>query len=220
MRVVAYARVSTTDQADKGVSLEAQAHKLRLYAELQDLEIVACIEDAGESAKTLKRPGLQRALALLRAGEADGIVVAKLDRLTRSVRDLSILLDDYFTTYALLSVGDALDTRSAAGRLVLNVLCSVSQWEREAIAERTAAALQHMKGEGLRVGTVPYGYRVGSDGKRLDPDASEQAVIAAAKAYTDSGLSLRKIATRLAERGYYNREGRVFTPRAVQNMVA
>src|SRR4051812_9767736 len=96
MRCIAYSRVSTQDQSDNGVSLEAQKEKLAAYAALYDLEIVETIEDAGESAKSLNRPGLLQALAMLRRGQADGIIVVKLDRLTRNVGDLQTLITDYF----------------------------------------------------------------------------------------------------------------------------
>ena len=84
-------------------------------------------------------PGLQRALALLKTGPVEALLVVKLDRLTRSVVDLGQLIETYFAPgkAALMSVAEQIDTHSAAGRLVLNILASVSQWERETIAERT-----------------------------------------------------------------------------------
>ena len=93
---------------------------MRLYARLHDLDLVDVVVDAAESAKTLGRGGLQAVLARLKGGEADGLLVAKLDRLTRSVRDLGELIEAYFGDrrgYALLSVAEQIDTRSAAGRL-------------------------------------------------------------------------------------------------------
>lgn len=158
--IVAYIRVSTEEQAETGVSLDAQRRKLELYAELHDLELVSIEVDAGLSAKTLRRPGLQRALGRLDAGEATGLLVCKLDRLTRSVRDMGELVERYFASrFDLLSVADAIDTRSAGGRLVLNVLVSVAQWEREANGERTSAALQHLRAQGVAMGRAPYGFR-------------------------------------------------------------
>ena len=138
-RTIAYLRVSTDKQADRGVSLEAQRAKIDAYAALFDLELVAIEVDAGVSAKTLARPALDRALAMLRAGKADALLVVKLDRLTRSVRDLCDLVDRYFRDgkLALLSVGEQVDTRTAAGRMVLNMLTVIGQWEREANGERT-----------------------------------------------------------------------------------
>src|SRR5438132_10485934 len=136
-RTIAYLRVSTERQADRGVSLDAERAKAKAYAELYDLELAEVIIDAGESAKSLKRPGLQRALGMLERREAEALLIVKLDRLTRSVVDLGSLVERYFAPgkAALLSVGEQIDTRSAAGRLVLNVLASVSQWEREAIGD-------------------------------------------------------------------------------------
>src|SRR5262245_9845331 len=96
MRVIGYIRVSTEEQATAGVSLSAQAEKVRAYCALYDLTLLEVVEDAGASAKTLERPGLQRALSALRRGEADGVVVAKLDRLTRSVADMATLIDAHF----------------------------------------------------------------------------------------------------------------------------
>src|SRR3974377_1367514 len=118
---VAYLRVSTDKQADRGIRLDAQRAKAEAYAALYDLQLVEVVVDAGASAKTLDRPGLQRALAMLREGKATALLVAKLDRLTRSVVHLGMLLEDYFADgkLALLSVGEQIDTRSAAGPLGL-----------------------------------------------------------------------------------------------------
>ena len=175
-RTIAYLRVSTDKQADRGVSLDAQRSKAKAYAELYDLELVEVIVDAGESAKSLDRPGLQRALAMLKKGEAEALLVVKLDRLTRSVVDLGSLVDRYFAPgkAALLSVGEQIDTRSAAGRLVLNVLASVSQWEREAIGERTATAMQHKaprRGAWRRPPPVPGRRSAARGGWRAPPRA-------------------------------------------------
>jgi site-specific DNA recombinase len=218
-RLIGYVRVSTDKQADHGVSLEAQRVKLEQYCALYDLTLVDIIVDAGESAKTLKRPGLQRALALLASGEADGLLVAKLDRLTRSVRDLGELLERYFTSAALLSVADQIDTSTAAGRLVLNVLMSVSQWEREAISERTKTAMAHKKSQGQRVGAIPYGFTLAEDGSTLLPDAAEQAMVAQMTTAHARGLSLRAIAAELARQGLLNRQGNIFSPTQIARIL-
>jgi DNA invertase Pin-like site-specific DNA recombinase len=222
-RTIAYLRVSTEKQADKGVSLDAQRAKCAAYAGLYDLDLVEVVVDAGQSAKTLNRPGLQRALSMLKAGKADALLVVKLDRLTRSVRDLGDLVAGPFAQgkAALLSVGEQIDTRSAAGRLVLNVLASVSQWEREAIGERTSAAMQHKASEGEYTGgAAPYGYRLATDGEHLEEVADEQAVIAAARELHLAGLSLRKVAAALEARGLRSRAARPFQAVQVARMVA
>lgn len=141
MRAVGYVRVSTDKQADRGISLEAQVEKVRAMATVHSAQLVEIISDTGESAKSLDRPGMQRLLEMVRARSIDMVIVAKLDRLTPSVRDLADLLElSERKNVALISVAEALDTESAAGRLLLNIMVSVSQWEREAIGERTRDA--------------------------------------------------------------------------------
>ena len=166
-------------------------------AALYELELVDIIVDAGASAKTLERPGLTQALAMLKAGTANALLICKLDRLTRSVRDLGTLVDKYFSSdkITLLSVADAIDTRTAAGRMVLNILGTVAQWERETISERTTEAMAHMKAHGKKTGgDFPYGYRsLAADGKTLVEDPDEQAMIATIRRYRQEGLSLRRI---------------------------
>ena len=219
MKILGYARVSTDKQADRGVSLEAQDAKLRAYAALHDLELVGVEVDAGESAGTLDRPGLQRALAALRRrGGPEGLLVAKLDRLTRSTRDLADLVEVHFKRRALLSVGEQIDTRTAAGVLVLNLLTSVGQWERQAIGERTRAALGHLRAQGRRVsGIAPYGYRLDGDALAVEP--AEQETLERARALRAAGLSLRAVAASLEEAGLLARSGRAFAPQTLAGIL-
>jgi len=223
-RTIAYLRVSTDKQADHGVSLEAQEEKIRAYASLYDLELVEIITDAGVSASKLDRPGLNKALGMLKAQEADGLLVVKLDRLTRSVVDLGSLVRDYFGERgsALMSVSENIDTRSAAGRLVLNVLASVSQWEREAIGERTKSAMQFKKSKGEFTGgkRAPYGYRLSDDGVHLEEHSGEQEVLKVIRGYREEGLSLRKIASILAAKGFKTRKGNQFSASQIKRWAA
>lgn len=222
-RAVAYIRVSTDKQADHGISLDAQRAKVEAYAKLYDLELVEVIVDAGASAKTLDRPGLSRALAMLTSGKADAILVMKLDRLTRSVCDLGHLLESYFAAgrWALMSVSENIDTRSAAGRLVLNVLASVAQWEREATGERTKVAMSLKKERREYTGgRAPYGWRLADDGVRLEVYPPEQAVIAEAHTARAEGMSYREVALRLDNLGHLTREGQPFSVSSVHRLVA
>lgn len=221
-KAVGYIRVSTDKQAEHGVSLDAQRAKLEAYAALYDIELVAVIVDAGVSAKTLDRPGLQRALGLLRKGQAQALIVAKLDRLTRSVKDLGTLVEDYFSSdrISLLSVADSIDTRTAAGRLVLNVLGSVAQWEREAIGERTKDALRHKKAQGHKTGgDVPYGYHLADDDKTLVPNDAEQAMLTAIREARTRGLSQRAVVAELARQGFTTRKGTALGLTQVQRIM-
>ena len=158
--------------------------------------------------------------AMLKSGQAEALVVVKHARLTRSVRDLGELVDRYFANgkAALLSVSEQIDTRSAGGRLVLNVLASVSQWEREAIGERTAAVMQHKAAAGEYTGgRAPYGFRV--EAGRLVRVEAEQEVIAAAREAAAAGLPLRTIARALEQRGLLSRSGKAFAPTQISRLV-
>lgn len=223
MRVWGYVRVSTEDQATGGVSLAAQRAKIRTYCELYDLELVNVAEDAGVSAKTLDRPALLEALEELRSGAIGGLVIAKLDRLTRRVGDWDKLIGDYFGHRArygaqLFSVADQIDTRTAAGRLVLNVLMSVAQWEREAIGERTRDALHHKKTKGQRVGEVPFGWDLADDGVHLVENEQEQVVRTLIVELRLRGQSYRQIARRLNEDGVKAKRGGKWYPQSVSNV--
>ena len=200
---VAYLRVSTEQQATEGVSLEAQRRKVEMYAELYGLDLVAVEVDAGVSAKSLERPALDRARAMLASGEAAALVVVKLDRLTRSVADLGALVEDCNRQgWALLSVSEQIDTRTAGGRLVLNVLASVSQWERETIGERTRAALAYKRERGEKLGgDLPVGQALAADGKTLVPDPAEARALDLVARLRADGLSIRRIADELNARG-------------------
>ena len=221
MRAVGYIRVSSEEQAAGGISLDAQRAKLGMYAELHDLDLVALEADAGVSAKTLERPALARALAMIDRGEADGLLIAKLDRLSRSVSDWDRLIAGYFGEKAgkkLWSVADSIDTTTAAGRLVLNVLMSVAQWEREAIAERTRDALQHKIRTGSRCGKVRFGHAIDPDDPRrsrkkglpvgLVDLPGEADAVGLMKELKAGGMSLRGIAEELTSRGIPTKEGR------------
>lgn len=210
MNVIGYVRVSTEEQSKEGVSVDSQIAKIKSYCLLYDLNLVDVVVDAGFSAKSLKRPGLTTVLAALKAKKADGVVVTKLDRLSRAVKDWNTLIDGYFGEKAgkqLCSVGDQVDTRTAGGRLVLNMLMSVAQWEREVIAERTSESLQFKKSKGERVGAVPFGHDLADDGVNLVANAQEQAVITEIHRLKSEGHSLRQVAEELTRQGIATKEG-------------
>ena len=208
MKAIGYTRVSTDQQADRGVSLAAQTEKIRAMAVVHGVELVDVIVDAGESAKTLDRPGMARLIELVDTRAVDTVIIAKLDRLTRSVKDLAELLERFNRRgVSLVSVAESLDTGSAAGRLVLNIMTAVSQWEREAIGERTKDALRHKKARSERVGSIPYGYCLADDGVHLQGEPRERQIISQARTLAAVGVSTRKIAAELNRSGYRTRKG-------------
>lgn len=155
---IGYLRVSTEEQANSGLGLGAQRDTIQRYADAHDWEVI-WYEDAGLSAKSLARPQLQAALDRLSASakrrDVDGIVVAKLDRLSRSVVDFAGVLDlARARKWALVAIDLGVDTSTPTGELVANVMMSVAQWERRVIGERTSAAMQAAKRQGRHMGRV------------------------------------------------------------------
>ncbi len=213
-------------QATEGVSLEAQRDKIRAYCLALDLEFVELFEDQGFSAKSLDRPALKSALGRLSSGKANILLVTKLDRLTRSVKDLGQLVDSYFLPekYSLLSIGDSIDTRTASGRLVLNVLASVAQWEREAISERTSEALRHLMAQGVRIGAPAYGMRctkqTDENGRRIIvEDAAQRQVVLRMVEMAQQGQSLRVICQVLNQEGIAAPRGGSWQPPVIRGIL-
>ncbi len=217
---VGYVRVSTRDQADSGASLAAQRAKVEAYATLHDLELAEIIEDAGCSAKSLDRPGMARLLGLIKRRAIGAVIVAKLDRITRSVRDLGELIELFKRSgVEFASVADHIDTSTAAGRLVLNVMGSVSQWEREVIGERTSEALAVMRAQGKRISRfAPFGSRGDGNGSWVKDDDEQRAcrLIVRLRA---RGLSLRQIGAELERRGVRARTNGRLSPKVIASVL-
>jgi site-specific DNA recombinase len=229
MKAIAYIRVSTAGQAETGVSMAEQKMKIEQYADLYGLEIIDTIADGGESAKNLNRPGIQRVLTMMKQGEIEGVIVAKLDRLTRSVRDLADLMELFIKkNISLISVNEKIDTGTAAGRMIVNMLAVISQWERETIGERTQAALEYKKKTGSAYNGYPlYGYQ--KIEKKLIQDQKEQEIIAAIIQMHQAGYCVSEICRELEKKGAKTRKGtgrwhskvvkKILTDNAVRNMI-
>ena len=154
LAMLGYSRVSTAEQAERRYGLEAQEHAIRETCDRRGWWLVdPIIRDEGESGKSLVRPGLEQALAHLAAGDADGLIVAKLDRLSRSVVDFGLLLEWFTEAEATLVALDlGVDTSTPGGRLVANVFASVAEWERDTIAARTRDGLAALRAQGKSAG--------------------------------------------------------------------
>lgn len=222
-KAVGYVRVSTEEQSAEGASLEAQEAKVRAYCDLHELELIR-IERDSASGKSLERPGISSALALVRDGTASELVVFKLDRLTRSPKDLFHLIEEFKEGSGrhLHSVSEKLDTSSANGRFFVGILGLIASWEREMISERTRFALRHLKSQGKHISRPRWKTSVAEDG-RLVEDKDRAGAIALAKRLRRDGLSIRKIAERFGcSVGMAHRlatwHGRYFTIKATKGM--
>lgn len=200
--------MSTKEQAGSKLSLENQAERIRAFAKAHEFDLIKIYNDEAESAKDLNRQAAQELLGEVRRKCVTHVIIYKLDRLTRSVRDLGDLLD-LFDKYgvALMSVTDSLDTASASGRLVVNLMASVAQWEREVIAERTQVALDVKRARGEKLGGItPFGYQV-LEGM-LVPNPKEYVVLKVILDAKNAGYGYQVIADRLNKIGTRPRKGR------------
>lgn len=216
---IVYLRVSTAGQVTDGVSLDAQESKARAWCELNDYQVSGVFTDAGISGKsTANREGLKNALDAVKKGDA--VVVYSLSRLARSTRDMIEISDKLEKRGVdLVSVSERIDTTSATGKLMFQLIAAFGEFERNLTAERTTAALQHKKAKGERTGSIPYGFKLAMDKVKLLKDKTEQALIALVKELRDGGLSLRKIAAKVAEQGFKNRVGNAFNPKTISNIL-
>ena len=154
--VVAYCRVSTEEQAISGLGLAAQEKAITAECKRRGLPLVAVHTDAGLSGKTLVRPALTAALEALDAGQGTVLMVAKLDRLTRSVHDATgLMLAADKGGWGLVALDAPVDTTTPQGAAMAQVLAVFAELERRLIGERTKAALAVKRSQGVRLGRPP-----------------------------------------------------------------
>lgn len=206
VRMVGYVRVSTEEQAENGSGLDAQRAAITAAAATRGFELVDILEDAGLSGKSLVRPGLEQALALVESGGADGILVAKLDRLSRSLLDFAALTErSRRKGWALVALDLGVDTSTPQGEMLANVLATFAQFERRLIGQRTKEALAIRKAQGVRIGrpsNVPPKLRARIKGMRT------------------RGWTLQKIADTLTTEGIETaQDGRRWYPSTVSTVL-
>lgn len=201
---IGYARVSTSGQAEDGVSLADQQIRIAAYCQAHGYRLLRVEVDAGLSGgRADNRPALQRALTGV--CKARGVlVVCKLDRLARSTRDAIDLAERIDQCGAdLASIGESIDTASAAGRFVFRLMASLGEMEREVVGERTRAAMAHKRAEGHRISRhLPYGYRLADDGVQLVEDEDQQRGLARMRELRAEGLGYLRVAQMLTAEGF------------------
>jgi DNA invertase Pin-like site-specific DNA recombinase len=210
MQAYGYIRVSTAGQSDNGVSLDAQRAKIAAWCDANGYTLVGVFTDAGISGKRAdNRPGLLAALDAVCNARDTALVVYSLSRLARSTKDAIGIAEQLDKAGCdLVSLSERIDTTSAAGKMVFRMLAVLAEFERDLVSERTTAALAHLKANGRRVGAIPYGFDVLSDGVTLVPNPTEQAVIRDIHTMRAGGCTLEAIAATLTERGVPTKTGK------------
>jgi site-specific DNA recombinase len=202
---IVYARVSTDEQAAEGVSLDSQQQACKALLAAHGHGPVEVFVDAGASAKSLDRPGMQALLARWKRGELAGVCAYALDRVTRSLRDLLDLveLSEQHQVH-LLCVREKIDTSGPMGRFVLHIIAATAQLEREMVSSRTKAAMAYRKSQGAHCGPAPAGCVKVRDAEgvpRLAMHPVYGSIIADAFRACVEGDSLAVIAQRLNDAG-------------------
>ncbi len=171
MVVGLYVRVSTLEQANEGYSIAAQKESLVAYCKAQGWSEYKFYVDEGVSAKDTKRPKLQLLLEDIKQQKINIILVYRLDRFTRSVRDLHQMLDlleEYNCKFR--SATEVYDTTTAMGRMFIGLVALLAQWETENLSERIIMALDEKAADGEWSGQPPYGYDVDENDKLVKND--------------------------------------------------
>jgi site-specific DNA recombinase len=217
-KAIGYIRVSTDEQVKEGVSLENQEQKIRDYCKLKDFEILEIVQDAGISAKNLRRPGVQKVLEMAQNKMIDAVVVYKLDRIFRSTVD-ALETTKQFDKWnvSFHSIKEALDTKSAMGKFFFTLTAALAEMEREIIGERTRDVLQRKKANGEVYGHVPFGFKK-FKGKLLNNDA-EQKVVQTVLGMQEQGLNLSQISRELNRAGFKTKKGNQWYPQTVKNVI-
>jgi DNA invertase Pin-like site-specific DNA recombinase len=198
---VGYVRVSTEGQATQGVSLEAQKARIEAWARSCGSRVAQVHDDPGYSGgRADNRPGLRAALAQVCKAKG-ALVVYSLSRLARSTKDAIEIAERLEKAGAdLVSLSEAIDTTSAAGRLFFRLMAAMAEFERDVIAERTSSALAYKRARGERISRfAPFGYRL--EGGRVVPDLKETRATSRARELRAKGLTCRGVVEAL------NREG-------------
>jgi DNA invertase Pin-like site-specific DNA recombinase len=220
MKAIGYIRVSTEEQAKHGVSLDMQRSKIAAYADLEDMNLVDIIADEGISGCNIKgRPGIQRALAMVKSGQVKAVIVYKLDRLARNTIEalqVAKLMDR--NGVALHSITEKLDTKSAMGRFFFTLMASIAEMERGIISERISAAMSRKREKKEPCSNnPPFGYQIVEN--RLVPDIQENKVINRIAELRRAGHTVWGIREILEKEGLLNRRGNPYGKTQIHSLI-
>ncbi|MFO0640672.1 MAG: recombinase family protein [Polyangiaceae bacterium] len=217
---VAYCRVST-DRTRQELGEAGQRAAIEAWSKREGVTIAAWYsEEVSGGAALDKRPVLLEALAATAAHGAGLLVVSRIDRFSREPLTAALAEAELLRHGASLAVADGAGSGDdPTGQLVRGILFSVARFEKAMIRARIKAALAVKKARGELTGTAPYGFRVGADGKTLEPDEREAAVLAEVREMRASGLAVRAVLAKATARGLVGRAGRPFTLPSLHAMI-
>ncbi len=220
MKIYAYLRVSTDQQAESGAGIAAQIDACQKWADSQKLPISRVFTEEGISGAAAldKRPALMDLISSLKKG--DILLVAKWDRIGRAelaVAAIESLVQGRGAKIMSAAGEGTEDTDELSAFIKKKMVKFFAEYERMVIKTRTKAAMQAKKARGERVGYIPFGHRLSENGINIELDEQEQSILAQIKKLRLSGLSIRQIATELNLRGIFNRNGNKWNHESVRN---
>lgn len=213
---VGYVRVSTEKQHNTGVSLDAQQKMIEEFAKSKGFDLKEIItEQVSGSVNCAERKGFGRIIKMMDEKTINGVIVHKLDRISRNISDQSSMIDKYFRELGnklMIIEMSRLDLSNPNDRMLINMMGALSQYEREIIISRTVTALNYMKQTGLKTGGyVPYGKTVEdakAPKKKLVENKDETELWDEMRALKEhKGLSYGAICEILTQKGILNRKG-------------
>jgi DNA invertase Pin-like site-specific DNA recombinase len=200
---------------------DAQVASIEEWSRKNDVRIVEwLVEEVSGGAELARRPVLLQALGATVAHGAGVLVVQKIDRFSRDGVTAALALGELERNGATLAVADgAGGGEDPTAQLIRAVLLAVAQFEKAMIAVRVRSALQVKKTRGEMTGVAPYGTRLSSDGKTLEPHPEESAIKERLRQLRTSGLTIRAIIRQANVEGLCNRKGKPFTLRSLHVIV-
>lgn len=206
MRAIGYCRVSTDEQGSEGLSMEWQRGVIQAEVNRRGWTLDEVYTDVASGKSLRRRDDMREALTELASGRAEVLVIAKLDRLSRSVSDFAGILAQSREQGWELDVCDlGVDTTSPSGKMVAQIMMVLAEWEREMIGERTKNALQIARARGTRLGRPP----------NVTPETHRLI-----RMLRDSGLSWQKVADALSAEGIETAQGGTWRASTVRKLYA
>ena len=223
MRALGYSRVSSVEQLN-GTSLAEQQKMIQAFCDMRGIELVGIFSDAAISGgrALAERPDGGQMVKALNNGEADTVIICKLDRGFRSASDCLSNVEDWEKNNISLVIlnmgGQTIDTSSAAGKFFITVMAGAAELEKNLIKERCNSGRAARKAEGRRIGGVPFGWSCDKEGILFENPA-EQATFSEIMDLRAKGFKLQQIADELNRKGLTNRSGAAWNPANIHNLI-
>jgi DNA invertase Pin-like site-specific DNA recombinase len=218
MRAIGYTCLNTVSQQPKNLTLEDQEKTIQQYADNRGWSLVGIYQEVTESTNTMSQPKLEQIILDSGQDTFDILVIARLDRLTRNIRQLNTLINRMCLQNGkhLNSIEEGFDTRNECGQLGLRLIDIITKWDTKRISDRTREIIAKKRAKGERVGHAPFGYTYKD--KRLVIVPAELDTVRVIREQREKGLSYHKIARYLNERKIVSKRGGIWYAETVKTV--